>query len=52
MEELLRLAKQALPFIQPRPDYAGRAEGSLSEQIRAAIIREDLEDAIRKIEEE
>jgi hypothetical protein len=53
-EELLTQArdsiKSALPFIQPRPDYANRAEGSFSEQIRAGLHRMELEALVETLD--
>jgi hypothetical protein len=45
--DIAKVVGRALPFVQPRPDAAGRADGSFSEQIRAALIREDLEHVVQ-----
>ena len=43
LAELSEVLERAASFVQPRPDYAGRCY-SFSELIRAALVREDLED--------
>lgn len=49
LEELVTSTERALPFTQPRRDYAGRDEGSFSEQIRAALVREDLSELLNAL---
>jgi hypothetical protein len=40
---------RALPFINPRADYADRAEASFSEVIRAALMKDEIEEILNRI---